>query len=82
MLFNKSFRKSVFIVTYYLEKNNSPMYLIQKRKKHWKGYEFPKGGIESFETKLKAVKRELNEETGLKPIKIKNHHRKGRWLYK
>lgn len=57
------------------------MYLIQKRKKHWKGWEFPKGGIERFETKRQAVKRELKEETGLNPLKIKNHHLKGKWDY-
>jgi tRNA nucleotidyltransferase (CCA-adding enzyme) len=81
MLFKKSLRPSVFIVTYYLDKKNSPRYLIQKRKKHWKGWEFPKGGIEKLETKKQAVKRELKEETGLDPIKIKNHHKKGIWLY-
>ncbi len=81
MLFKRSLRPSVFIVTYYLDKNNSPKYLVQKRKKHWKGWEFPKGGVERFETKRMAAKRELNEETGLKPIKLKNHKLKGKWMY-
>jgi 8-oxo-dGTP pyrophosphatase MutT (NUDIX family) len=81
-MFSKNkLRPSVFIVTYYLDKNNSLIYLVQKRKKHWKGWEFPKGGIERFETKRHTVKRELKEETGLKPIKIKNHHKKGKWFY-
>lgn len=81
MFFKKKLRPSVFIVTYYLDKNNSPFYILQKRKKHWKGWEFPKGGIERLETKRQTVKRELKEETGLNPIKITNHHKKGVWFY-
>lgn len=82
MCFKKNkYRKGIFIVTYKL-KNGKPLYLILKRKLHWAGYEFPKGGIEKFEFPRKTVKREIFEETGLIPKKIKNHHVKGFWNYK
>ncbi|MFA5953817.1 MAG: NUDIX domain-containing protein [Candidatus Pacearchaeota archaeon] len=76
----KKYRKGVFIVVYFLE-NKIPKYLILKRKLHWKGYEFPKGGVKFLETKKHAVKRELYEETGLKFINIKNHKLKGKYSY-
>lgn len=63
------YRPAVFIVVYAKNKNVFE-YLILKRRLHWKGWEFPKGGVEFLETKKGAVKRELLEETGLKPIKI------------
>lgn len=81
MCFKKRYRKGIFIVTYKIEKNKIK-YLILKRKLHWKGYEFPKGGIEKFEFPSRTVRRELFEETGLVPKKIKNHHVKGFWNYK
>jgi 8-oxo-dGTP pyrophosphatase MutT (NUDIX family) len=49
---------------------NKDKYLVMKRKKDWIGWEGVKGGIEKNESKIQAVKRELKEETGLKPIKI------------
>ena len=87
------YRKAVFIVTYAkehsLKKNprqenenkNKIYYLILKRKLHWKGWEFPKGGISFFETKKHAVKRELKEETGLKPLFIKKFDVHGKYKY-
>lgn len=81
MFSKKKYRQGIFIVTYKIEKGKIK-YLILKRKLHWKGYEFPKGGIEKFESPLKTIKRELFEETGLTPKKIKNHHKKGFWKYK
>jgi len=77
----KEFRQAVFIVVYYLNQEK-PEYLILKRKLHWKGFEFPKGGIEKNEKIFQAVKRELKEETGLTALKIKNHNFKGKYLYK
>jgi len=72
-------RQGIFIVIYSLKKN--PEYLLLKRKLHWKGWEFPKGGIKLFETKKRAVKRETNEETGLDILKIKNHRLRGKYRY-
>jgi len=77
----QKYRKAVFIATYHLE-DKVPKFLIQKRKLHWSGFEFPKGGIKKFELKKTAVKRELSEEVGLPVIKIKNHKIKGKYLYK
>ena len=75
------FRKGIFFVVYHLEDRN-PKFLIQKRKLHWKGYEFPKGGIESGEFEEECVKREIFEETGLNIKKLKNHHLSGKYLYR
>lgn len=75
------YRKGIFFVTYYLTKSNEPVYLLEKRKLHWKGWEFPKAGKRKFETNKHALKRELKEETGLKPIKIINHKVKGKYKY-
>ena len=53
-----------------------------KRKLHWRGWEFLKGGIEKGETARKTILRELREESGLRAIKIKNHRTTGKYLYK
>jgi 8-oxo-dGTP pyrophosphatase MutT (NUDIX family) len=74
------YRKALFIVVYSKEKNKI-YYLILKRKLHWKGWEFPKGAINFLETRKKAVKRELKEETGLGPIKIKKFDYSGKYPY-
>ena len=77
---NKNYRKTVFIVVYrFVHKQRR--YLILKRKLHWRGYEFPKGGIEDGEIELDAVKREVKEETGLKIKKIINHNIGGKYDY-
>ncbi|MEM3113213.1 MAG: NUDIX domain-containing protein [Candidatus Pacearchaeota archaeon] len=76
----KKYRKAIFIVVY-KKINNKILYLLLKRKMHWIGWEFPKGGIEFFETRRKTVKREVKEETGLKAIKIINHKKKGKYEY-
>ena len=81
IVFMKKFRKGVFIVTYTREKNKI-YYLILKRKLHWKGWEFPKGGIDGKENLLTAIKRELKEETGHYPKKIKKYSLKGRYFYR
>ena len=74
------YRKAVFILVYAQTKKKIE-YLLLKRKLHWKGWEFPKGAIKFFETKKAAVKRELFEETGLKPIKIKRFNFSGKYPY-
>ncbi len=73
-------RQAVFIITYTEEKDKI-LYLILKRKKHWKGYEFPKGGVDSGETAIQTAKREVFEETGQKPIKVKKYPIKGVYRY-
>ncbi len=60
---------------------NKISYLILKRKLHWKGWEFPKGGINFLEGKRKAVKREVKEETGLEILKIKKFNINGKYKY-
>ena len=74
------YRKSVFIVVYRIE-NNKPSYLLLKRHKHWKGWEFPKGGYEKKENSLDVVKREVYEETNNKPQNIIKHPFSGRYEY-
>ena len=74
------YRKAVFIVTY-SNIEDKIYYLILKRKLHWKGWEFPKGGMKFFETKKHAVKREIKEETGLKILKINKFNLKGKYRY-
>lgn len=76
----RKYRKAVFIVTY-LKSKNKILYLILKRKLHWKGWEFPKGGIKSFETKKRAIKREIKEETGSNALKIKKFNISGKFKY-
>lgn len=77
----KKYRKAVFGVAYYKNSEGKIEYIILKRKKHWKGWEFPKGKIERFETKRMAVRREVNEETGLKVLNTKRFKEKGAYLY-
>ncbi|MFW6233463.1 MAG: NUDIX domain-containing protein, partial [Nanoarchaeota archaeon] len=63
----KNYRKGIFIVVYTIY-NNEIFYLLLKRKLHWKGWEFPKAGVKEKESLIECAKRELKEETGLKPI--------------
>jgi len=74
------YRKGVFIVTYRKEKNKI-LYLLLKRKLHWNGWEFPKGGLEKGESEKEAAIRELFEETGEKVVKIKSYNIKGKYKY-
>jgi DNA polymerase len=76
----QKYRKAVFILTYARTKKGIE-YLLLKRKLHWKGWEFPKGAINKFETKRRAVRRELFEETGLKPLRIKRFDFSGKYNY-
>lgn len=74
------YRKGIFIVTF-AKTQKGIEYLILKRKLHWEGWEFPKGGVKLFETKKHAAKRELKEETGLKTLKIKKFGINGEYKY-
>ncbi len=77
------FRHAVFGVAYSVNKSDGKIeYIILKRKNHWKGWEFPKGKIEKFESKRRAAKREIEEETGRKVLKIKRFRDKGRYFYR
>ncbi len=90
------YRKAIFITTYARQKpkvlatlskhgrsktKNDFEYLILRRRLHWKGWEFPKGEIKFSETERKAVIRELKEETGLSPLKIKKFNFSGKYNY-
>jgi len=49
-------------------KEKEPVYLLlQYEAKHW---DFPKGNIEKGETDQETIKREIEEETGIKDIEI------------
>lgn len=67
---NGKYRKGIFVVLFRREKNifgkKKIKYLLFKRKLHWKGWEFCKGGVEKNEKILDAVKREVFEETGFR----------------
>lgn len=78
---NKKYRRAIFGVAYCKNKDGKIEYIILKRYKHWKGWEFPKGKIEKFETKRMGAKREVHEETGLKVLKVKRFKEKGIYLY-
>jgi bis(5'-nucleosidyl)-tetraphosphatase len=74
------YRKAVFITAYRRE-GRKMKYLILRRKLHWTGWEFPKGGIEKNETPMQTVIRELKEETNLSPVSIKSHNVQGKYKY-
>jgi bis(5'-nucleosidyl)-tetraphosphatase len=76
----KRYRKSVFVVIFRKQKNKIA-YLVLKRKLHWKGWEFPKGGIEKGESLIQTVKRELKEETGQSPLSIIKFNIRGYYRY-
>jgi 8-oxo-dGTP pyrophosphatase MutT (NUDIX family) len=76
----KVMRKGIFMVAYSLESGN-PEYIIQKRHLHWKGWEFPKAGIRSTESKKEAARREIYEETGLEIIRVTSHKYEGSFMY-
>ncbi len=77
---NSKYRKGVFVIAYATEKEKL-LYLLLKRKLHWKGWEFPKGGMEKREAAISAAKRELKEETGKKPIAIRKFNIRGKYKY-
>ena len=76
------YRKGIFFVVY---KNMGggvrKKYLVLERKLHWKGWEFPKAGIKEKENIKKALARELKEETGCLPRKIRKFNVSGKYRY-
>ncbi|MFH1801257.1 MAG: NUDIX domain-containing protein [archaeon] len=74
------YRSAVFIVTYAKTKKEVK-YLILKRKLHWKGWEFPKGGKKFYESPSMTTRREVKEETGLKILKMKRFNISGKYKY-
>jgi 8-oxo-dGTP pyrophosphatase MutT (NUDIX family) len=77
------YRRGIFFVVYKnLGGRVKKKYLILERKLHWKGWEFPKAGLKNHENREKALERELKEETGCKPKKIKKFNINGKFKYK
>ncbi|MDP1729329.1 MAG: NUDIX domain-containing protein [archaeon] len=77
---DKGYRRAVFIAVYKIE-HKKILYLIMKRKLHWSGWEFPKGGIEIGESPEVSVRRECYEETGLRPLKVTKFDYSGKYKY-
>ncbi len=77
---SKNYRKAVFVIIY-KKVRGKILYLLLKRKLHWKGWEFPKGGIKKGEGELGAIKREIKEEIRLKPIRIIKFNVRGKYRY-
>lgn len=78
----EKYRRGIFFVVYSKNKKGNIEYLILKRKLHWAGWEFPKGGIKKNEDLKKTVKREVKEETGLSILKMKKFDISGEFSYK
>jgi 8-oxo-dGTP pyrophosphatase MutT (NUDIX family) len=80
------YRRAVFIVVYRRTRNiigiNKIKYLLLKREKHWKGWEFPKGGIEKGEKYLETAIRETKEECGQEGLDFKRYDFSGKYKYK
>ncbi len=76
----QKYRKAVFVLPYAKE-GNEIEYPLLKRKLHWKGWEFSKGGINRLESKKSVAKRELKEETGLSAKKIRKFSYSGKYRY-
>jgi 8-oxo-dGTP pyrophosphatase MutT (NUDIX family) len=74
------YRAGVFIVVY-AKVRKSFEYVILKRKKHWTGWEFPKGGIDNKENLRQTVIREVLEETGHKAMNVKKFDFSGKYDY-
>lgn len=79
-LIDRGYRRAVFIVVYKIERDRI-FYLLLKRKLHWVGWEFPKGGIEIRESPEVSVRRECYEETGLRPLKVTKFNYSGKYRY-
>ncbi len=60
-------------------RNGEPIYLLLHRVLNWRGWEFPKGGVEEGEDHIEALKREIKEETGLDVDEIVAELPKSEW---
>lgn len=77
-----AYRKIVFVVTYRIDPAIGKIeYLVLHRKKHWVGWEFPKGGVDMGESLWQTTKREIKEESGLKPFNLCKYKHKGSYRY-
>lgn len=76
----QKYRKGVFAVVY-SRVGDEVEYLLLHRKLHWKGWEFTKGGVRKLEPRRMAAKREVEEETGQKILKIKRFNFSGKYRY-
>lgn len=74
------YRQAVFALPYAKTKGGIE-YILLKRRLHWVGWEFTKGGIEKGEAREQTARRELKEETGRKAIKIKRFNFSGKYRY-
>ena len=61
-------KKGVTAIIY--DEMHKPFFLVLKRRLGWEGWEFVKGAINTGESEIDAVKREVIEETGLQKFKI------------
>ncbi len=62
--------RNVVVGIVYKKDESEIRFLVLHRILLWKGWEFPKGGIEKGEIEETAIKRELKEEAGLEKIRI------------
>lgn len=74
------YRQGIFIVTF-AKTTRGIRYVVLRRKKHWTGWEFPKGGINPEEDKYGTVGREVEEETGHTPERIMDFNIRGKYQY-
>lgn len=79
------YRKAIFIVVYRRTKNifgsKIIKYLLLNRKKHWTGWEFPKGGIDGKENSFETIEREVFEECGQKGFDFRKYKFSGKYKY-
>ncbi len=79
------YRPAVFIVVYRRTKNlfgkEKIKYLLLKRKHHWVGWEFPKGGIDKGEKPMETAIRETKEECGQEGFDFRKYNFSGKYEY-
>ncbi len=81
----KKYRRAVFIVVYRRTKGlfgkEKLKFLLLRRRKHWIGWEFPKGGVDKGEKLIDTAKRELFEECGQIGFNFRKYDFSGRYIY-